>query len=120
MSTAPLVAGFAWAFPIRLIPKPPATAPIVAFPVGSQWRAEFRNKEGTPVLATLTTATGGITRIADDQLLITLPASASATWTVKSVKFDLVRTDTGPDVYLGVKFTVVVIQPVTVTTDALL
>jgi hypothetical protein len=117
MSTAPLVAGYAWSFPIRLIPRPPETAPIVAFPVGCQLRAEFRQKEGAPLLAEVTTADGGITRVADNEILLQLPANASRAWTVKSVKFDIIRTDVVPDTYLGVKFTVPVVQPVTVTTE---
>lgn len=119
MSAAPLVAGFTWTLPITLVPQPPATDPIVAFPLGSEWRAEFRQKEGASVLATLTTANGGLQRIADNELLLTLPANDSRGWTVKSVRFDLVRTDLVPDTYLGVKFTVPVVQPVTVQTEPL-
>jgi hypothetical protein len=117
VSTAPLVAGFAWSFPVTLVPKPPATDPIVAFPSGCALRAEFRHKEGAPLLAAVTTADGGIVRLADNAIRIDLPANASRDWTVKSVKFDVVRTDVVPDRYLGVKFTVPVVQPVTVTTE---
>ncbi|HYW49043.1 MAG TPA: hypothetical protein VE861_00480 [Gemmatimonadaceae bacterium] len=119
MSTQPLVAGYAWFFPIKLIPKPPETTPIVAFPAGCALRAEFRQKEGTPVLATLTTADGGLQRVADDEVHVYLPAAASREFTAKAVKFDIIRTDVVPDTYLGVKFTVPVVQPITVTTEPL-
>lgn len=116
MST-PIIPGFEWTFDFRLVPTPPETTPVALFPVGAQLRAEFREKPGSPVLATCTTQDGSLVRVADDQLRVVLPANASRTWTVKKVRFDVVRTDTTPDQYIPVRFTVTVDRSITVTTE---
>jgi hypothetical protein len=116
----PLVAGYPWSIrltatttPTTDVPTPPAL-----FPAGCALRAEVRDVEGGAVLATLTTAAGTITRESDTTVLVTIAGPVSQSWAMDRVRFDLARTDTTPDTYLGFKVVVPVVQPITQSIEA--
>lgn len=89
-----------------------ASGPI--FPSGCSLTAQLRKKVSDPdILAILTTANGGLTRLSDTTLEITLPASASAGLPAGSVVMDMVRTDLTPDRHLNFFLEIPVIRPVT-------
>lgn len=84
------------------------------FPVGCTLTAHVRAKvSDSTVLATLTTANGGLTRISDTVLEITISPTATAVLHVGSVVLDVVRTDLEPDRHLNFHLEIPVIKPVT-------
>jgi hypothetical protein len=86
----------------------------VWFPSGSEYKSQFREYAGAPrVLATLTTAGGGIVRVSDRELKFVLSAETTQKFSGESVIFDYIRTDTTPDVYGGYIAEWPVHQPVT-------
>lgn len=84
------------------------------FPVGCALTAQVRSKVGdAAVIATLTTANGGLTRISDTVVEITIPPAATANLGAGSVFMDMVRTDLNPDRHLNFNLEIPVIKPVT-------
>ena len=65
------------------------------------------------VLATLSTANGGVLRVDDRTLEIVLPPEVTATLSPGRVVLDLIRTDLDPDRHLGVLLEIPVVLPVT-------
>jgi hypothetical protein len=65
------------------------------------------------VLATLTTANGGVLRLDDRTLEIVLLPEVTAALLPGRVVLDLVRTDLDPDRHLGVLLEIPVVLPVT-------
>jgi len=87
---------------------------VATFPVGCVLTAQVRAKvSDNAVLATLTTANGGLTRISETVLEITIPAPATTTLQVGSVVLDVVRTDLEPDRHLNFHLEIPIIKPVT-------
>lgn len=113
----PLVVGYDYTLQFQLLPVAPDTTPVVAFPAGAAFRAQFRTKAGAELLFTATTGDATLVRVSDDTMQVKVPAAASKLWTMKKVQFDLARTDTTPDRYLPVVFEVTVVQPITVQGD---
>ena len=85
------------------------------FPVGCALTAHVKHI-GRPetVLATLTTANGGLVRVSDYQLNVVLTAAQTATFTEDFVEMDIVRTNLAAPAYLKFKLQLPVYQPVTV------
>ena len=101
-----IVAGYAYKLQIE--------TDVAMFPVGCTLIAQVRAKvSDSTVLATLTTANGGLTRISDTVIEITIPAPATAALQVGSVVLDVVRTDLEPDRHLNFHLEIPVIKPVT-------
>lgn len=89
-----------------------ADGPI--FPAGCALTAQVRAKvSDSAVIATLTTANGGLTRISDSVVEITIAPSATANLPAGSVFMDMVRTDLNPDRHLNFNLEIPVIRPVT-------
>ena len=65
------------------------------------------------VLATLSTANGGVLRLDGRTLEIVLPPAVTAALSPGRVVLDLVRTDLAPDRHLGVLLEIPVVLPVT-------
>lgn len=87
-------------------------APV--FPPGCSLVAQVRAKvSDSAVIATLTTANGGLTRIADAIVEIAIPPAATAALPAGSVVMDMVRTDLSPDRHLNFTLEIPVIRPVT-------
>jgi hypothetical protein len=117
----PLIPGFPWAIELEFASDPPQVPLVVFFPVGVQLRASVRvlsrAEPNAPVLATLTTADGTIERLSDSLVRCTIPAAVSRDWRAKVVAFDLIRTDTVPDVHCGVRVEVPIFVSITETTE---
>lgn len=94
--------------------KVPIEADAALFPAGATFTAHVRSKvTSTDILATLTTANGGLLRISDTQLEITISAAQSAGMAAGTVELDIVRTDVSPIQHLGFALKIPVMQPVT-------
>jgi hypothetical protein len=84
------------------------------FAAGCALAAQVRAKvSDSTVIATLTTGNGGLSRISDTVVEITIPAVATANLPAGSVVMDMVRTDLDPDRHLNFTLEIPVIQPVT-------
>jgi hypothetical protein len=89
-----------------------ADSPV--FPAGCTLAAQVRAKvSDNNVVATLTSANGGLARISDTVVEITIPSAATANLPPGSVVMDMVRTDLEPDRHLNFTLEVPVIRPVT-------
>ena len=101
-----IVAGYEYTLQLE------ADSPV--FPQGCMLAAQVRAKvSDSAVLATLTTANGGLARISDTLVEITIPAAATANLPPGSVVMDMVRTDLEPDRHLNFTLEIPVIRPVT-------
>lgn len=84
------------------------------FPAGAAFTGHVRAKPcAEAVLATLTSANGGLERISDSALDLHIAAEDSGGMAVGSVVIDVVRTDTDPDRHLGFALEIPVMSPVT-------
>jgi len=84
------------------------------FPAGAAFTGHVRAKLGAEaVLATLTSANGGLERVTDSALDLHIAAADTAGMAEGSVVVDVVRTDTDPDRHLGFALEIPVISPVT-------
>ena len=89
-----------------------ADSPV--FPAGCTLAAQVRAKvSDNNVVATLTTANGGLARISDTVVEITISAGATANLSPGSVVMDMVRTDLDPDRHLNFTVEIPVVRPVT-------
>lgn len=77
-------------------------ADLALFPAGCALTSHVRRKVSeTAILATLTTANGGLARVSDTEVDIAIAGTASASWQAGTVVLDMVRTDVNPDQHLG-------------------
>jgi hypothetical protein len=84
------------------------------FPAGCTLAAQVRARvSDIAVIATLTTENGGLARISDTVVEITIPPAATANLPPGSVVMDMVRTDLDPDRHLNFTLEIPVIRPVT-------
>ena len=84
------------------------------FPAGCTLAAQVRAKvSDNNVVATLTSANGGLARISDAVVEITIPPAATANLSPGSVVMDMVRTDLDPDRHLNFTVEIPVVRPVT-------
>jgi hypothetical protein len=89
-----------------------ADSPV--FPAGCALVAHVRGKvSDNTAIATLTTGNGGLARISDTIVEITIPPAATANLPPGSVVMDMVRTDLDPDRHLSFTLEIPVIRPVT-------
>ena len=84
------------------------------FPAGCALAAQVRTRvSDSAVIATLTTANGGLARVSDTVVEITIPPATTANLSPGSVVMDMVRTDVEPDRHLNFTLEIPVIRPVT-------
>ena len=84
------------------------------FPAEAQLTGQLRSKvSAAPVLATLSTANGGIRRMSVRTLLLVIPPEATAALSPGSAVLDLVRTDLTPPRHLAFLLEIPVVRPVT-------
>lgn len=89
-----------------------ADSPV--FPEGCSLTAHVRTRvSDSTVIAMLTTANGGLLRISETVVEITIPAAATASLLPGSVVMDMVRTDLEPDRHLSFTLEIPVVRPVT-------
>jgi hypothetical protein len=89
-----------------------ANSPV--FPAGCALTAQVRKKvSDSSIIATLTTGKGGLARISDTVVEITIPPAATANLSPGSVVMDMVRTDLEPDRHLSFTLEIPVVRPVT-------
>lgn len=101
-----IVAGYEYKLQIE------ADSPI--FPAGCTLAAQVRLKvSDSSVIATLSTANGGLVRITDTIVEIIIPPTATSSLAAGSVFMDMVRTDLSPDRHLNFNLEIPVIRPVT-------
>lgn len=101
-----IVAGYEYKLQIE------AESPI--FPAGCTLAAQVRSKvSDTSVIATLSTANGGLVRITDTIVEVIIPPTATSSLAAGSVFMDMVRTDLSPDRHLNFNLEIPVIRPVT-------
>lgn len=101
-----LIAGYAYKLQLE--------TDVATFPEGCTLTAHVRTKvSATTVLANLTTANGGLTRLSDTVLEISIPGHATASLNAGSVVLDVVRTDLEPDRHLNFNLEIPVIMPIT-------
>ena len=87
---------------------------LALFPSGSAITAHVRAKvSDTAILATLTTANGGLVRVSDTLIEIVIAAAQTAAIKAGTVHMDMVRTDLTPDLHLGFNLEIPVVMPVT-------
>ena len=101
-----IVAGYEYRLQIE------ADSPV--FPPECTLAAQVRAKvSDNAIIATLTTANGGLARITDVTVEITIPPAATAALPPGHVVMDMVRTDLEPDRHLNFTLEIPVIRPVT-------
>lgn len=84
------------------------------FPQGCALIAQLRARvSDSAVLATLTTGNGGLTRLSDTVVEITIPAMATSGLQGGSAVMDMVRTDLSPERHLNFTLEIPVVRPVT-------
>jgi len=89
-----------------------AESPV--FPADCALTAHVRSKvSDSTIIATLTTANGGLARISDTVVEITIGPSATANLSAGTIVMDVVRTDLQPDLHLNFTLEIPVIRPVT-------
>jgi len=89
-----------------------ADSPV--FSEGCSLTAHVRARvSDSTVIATLTTANGGLARISDTVIEIVIPSAATAGLPPGSVVMDMVRTDLEPDRHLNFTIEIPVARPVT-------
>ena len=89
-----------------------ADSPV--FPAGCALTAQIRTKvSDRSIIATLTTANGGLARISDTVAEIAIPPAATAGLSSGSVVMDMVRTDLEPGRHLNFTLEIPVVRPVT-------
>ena len=89
-----------------------ADSPV--FPEGCSLTAHVRARASdSTVIAMLTTANGGLLRISDTVVEITIPPAATSSLLPGSVVMDMVRTDLEPDRHLSFTLEIPVVRPVT-------
>jgi len=101
-----IIAGYRWSVRLELDAD--------AFPEGVVITGHVRRRiEDEMVLATISTANGGVVRVNSRTIDLVIAGTISRNWSAGEVVLDLVRTDTDPDSYLGFRLTVPVMRPVT-------
>ena len=89
-----------------------ADSPV--FPEGCSLTAHVRTRvSDSTVIAMLTTANGGLLRISDTVVEITIPPAATSSLLPGSVVMDMVSPDLEPDRHLSFTLEIPVVRPVT-------
>ena len=101
-----IIAGYAYRLQIE------ADSPL--FPEGAVFTAQIRSKvSATSVIATLTSANGGVLRVSDMVAELVIAPEATAGLGAGSVVVDIVRTDLAPPRHLSFFLEIPVVLPVT-------
>lgn len=87
---------------------------LILFPEVATLAAQVRCRvSDSLVLATLTTANGGLTRLADQLIEVVIAPAQTLTFKPGTIHMDIVRTDLTPDHHLGFSLEIPVVMPVT-------
>jgi len=107
VTTGPaIVAGYTYKLQIE------AESPV--FPEGCALTAHVRAKiSDSAIIATLTTANGGLARLSDTVIEIIIPPEPTESLRAGTVIMDVVRTDVDPDLHLNFTLEIPVVRPVT-------
>lgn len=101
-----IVAGYTYKLQIE--------AESALFPDGAAFTAQVRSKiSASAIIATLSTANGGIARVSDTMVELTIGPEATADLGAGSVVVDIVRTDLIPPRHLSFFLEIPVVLPVT-------
>lgn len=104
----PIDIGYSWSMNLTA----EASSPL--FPSGVTIVSHVReNVESQTILSTLTTENGGLTRVSDTEITITIPEDDTIDMPVGSVVLDLVRTDVDPNEPMRIRLTIPTQLPVT-------
>ena len=98
--------GYAWRLQIE------AEAPVFTQGAAYAGQIRIRPSDGA-VLATITSSDGGVLRVSDTVLEVSLRADQTAALMPGRIVLDLVRTDLVPSLHLGFLLEIPVILPVT-------
>jgi hypothetical protein len=103
-----ITAGYDWSIRLSFANS------AITFPANSTFTSQVRrDPEVDDVIATLTTANGGIVRIDEKTLEIRVAGASSANWPNRVAYIDVVRTDTNPKQHLGFELKVPVRRAIT-------
>ena len=101
-----IVAGYEYRLQVE------AESPV--FPEGCALTAHVRAKvSDSAIIATLTTANGGLARLSDTVIEIVIPREPTESLRVGTIIMDVVRTDVDPDLHLNFTLEIPVVRPVT-------
>jgi len=101
-----ILIGYEWRQAVKVTGTPPA------FPAGVALAGQVRvTSAHGRLVATLTTANGGIVREADDEVTLVIPESATEDLHEGAVVVDIVRTDLDPPAHFGFQLRVPVRMP---------
>lgn len=101
-----IVAGYAYKLQIE------AESPV--FPAGCTLTAQVRSKiSDAAIIATLSTANGGLTRVSDTVIEMVIPPEATVGLRPGTIVMDVIRTDVDPDLHLNFTLEIPIVQPVT-------
>lgn len=103
----PVYPGYHWSARINADVTP------VLFPAGVALVAHVRIQPGAPLLATLTTANGGVVRVSDTEIDLILTEAQTAALPAGFISIDVARTDLTHWQFLGFMLSVPVIPTVT-------
>lgn len=99
--------GYAWTQRVTMVSTP------AAFPSGVMLTAHVRPFRSAETAITLTTENGGIIRVSDSVVDVTMTAAQTAQCAEGRVILDVVRTDTTPKLHMRFALDVPVVLPVT-------
>lgn len=103
-----ITAGYEWSIRLSFANS------AITFPAGATFTSQVRRDPAAEdVIATLTTANGGIVRVDDKTLDIKIAGSVSMDWPDRIAYIDVVRTDTNPKQHLGFELRVPVRRAIT-------
>lgn len=106
VSHPPIEIGYPWRTTLRWTSE--------MFPNGTTLTAHVRAKrEDEDIIATLTTANGGLVIVSTTELRIEMTVANTTAMSAGRVVLDIVRTDTNPDEHLGVWMQIPVRTPIT-------
>lgn len=88
-------------------------ADLPLFSAAHAYKVQARAKpSASAVLAEITSASG-VVFVSENAIELTFPGTATASFPLGEVWFDMIRTDVTPNLFMGFQVAVAVIQPVT-------
>jgi hypothetical protein len=103
-----ITAGYDWSIRLSFANS------AISFPANATFTSQVRrDPDVDDIIATLTTANGGIVRIDSQTLEIRISGAASTGWPNRIAYIDVVRTDTNPKQHLGFELRVPVRRAIT-------
>lgn len=88
--------GCEWRLKIKIV-----SSALVSFPTSARFSAQIRDTPEGPIKATLSSASGTITRVDGNSLELLLNGTVTADWKEGKVLMDIIRTDLPQKIHLG-------------------